>query len=91
MTKTLESAVLLLSILLLFSGIRNNNVADRDYRVEKTSNTIVDCGSPVSQTDSQKDILTNDNRVPAGRLVNGILYLNLEVRAGNWYPESKQN
>ena len=82
MTKTLESAVLLLSILLLFSGIKNNNV-DRDYRVEKTSNTIVDCGSPVSQTDSQKDILTNDNRVPAGRLVNGILYLNLEVRAGN--------
>jgi FtsP/CotA-like multicopper oxidase with cupredoxin domain len=90
MTKTLESAVLLLSILLLFSGIKNNNVADRDYRVEKTSNTIVDCGLPVSQTDSQKDILTNDNRVPAGRLVNGILYLNLEVRAGNWYPESKE-
>jgi len=30
----------------------------------------------------------NDNRLPAGRLVNGVLTLRLEVRQGEWFPES---
>jgi FtsP/CotA-like multicopper oxidase with cupredoxin domain len=30
----------------------------------------------------------NDNRAPAGRLQNGALRLELEVRMGRWYPES---
>jgi FtsP/CotA-like multicopper oxidase with cupredoxin domain len=30
----------------------------------------------------------NDNRAPAGRLRNGVLRLDLEVRMGRWYPES---
>jgi FtsP/CotA-like multicopper oxidase with cupredoxin domain len=32
-------------------------------------------------------IATNDMRAPAGSLVNGILTLRLEVRAGAWYPD----
>ena len=31
----------------------------------------------------------NDNRKPAGEFHNGIYYLNLEIREGNWYPETK--
>jgi manganese oxidase len=43
-------------------------------------------GSP----DMSEEILTNDNRRPAGKLVNNVLYLNLEVRTGNWFPETHQ-
>ncbi|MEJ7914225.1 MAG: multicopper oxidase domain-containing protein, partial [Chitinophagaceae bacterium] len=35
-----------------------------------------------------EEISINDNRKPAGVLRNGILFLNLEVRTGNWYPET---
>lgn len=30
----------------------------------------------------------NDNRVPAGRLVNGVLTVHLGVRRGEWFPEA---
>ena len=30
----------------------------------------------------------NDNRLPAGRLADGVLTLHLEVRRGEWFPES---
>ena len=33
-------------------------------------------------------IQANPNRVPAGRLENGILTLHLELRQGDWYPEA---
>ena len=37
-----------------------------------------------------EDIIINDNRKPAGEFRNGIYYINLEIREGNWYPESKE-
>lgn len=33
-------------------------------------------------------VLSNDNRAPAGRLANGVLTVTLEIRDGEWYPES---
>jgi len=33
-------------------------------------------------------IQANSNRVPAGKLENGILTLSLELRQGDWYPEA---
>jgi FtsP/CotA-like multicopper oxidase with cupredoxin domain len=38
---------------------------------------------------AQTNIAANDNRVPAGVLRNGVLTLNLEMRKGNWHPESE--
>jgi FtsP/CotA-like multicopper oxidase with cupredoxin domain len=35
------------------------------------------------------NILTNDNRVPAGRLNSGVLTLHLELREGLWHPEAE--
>ena len=33
-------------------------------------------------------IQANSNRVPAGKLENGILTLHLELRQGDWHPEA---
>ncbi|HEX5005309.1 MAG TPA: multicopper oxidase domain-containing protein, partial [Gemmatimonadales bacterium] len=32
-------------------------------------------------------VVANDNRTPAGRLVDGVLTLHLDVRLGEWFPE----
>ena len=37
---------------------------------------------------SLEEVQINDNRKPAGELRNGIYYIHLEIREGNWYPES---
>jgi hypothetical protein len=37
---------------------------------------------------SFEDISINDNREPAGVLKKGVLFLDLEVRSGLWYPET---
>jgi manganese oxidase len=36
-----------------------------------------------------QEVTTNDNRKPSGEFRNGIYYINLEIREGNWYPETK--
>ncbi len=38
---------------------------------------------------SLPEITANDNRLPAGRLHNGVLTIGLEVRTGIWYPEER--
>jgi manganese oxidase len=52
---------------------------------------ITGCGPTgfIIPTDLE-EIAINDNRKPAGEVRNGIYYINLEVREGYWYPESKQ-
>ena len=35
---------------------------------------------------SLEEVQINDNRKPAGELRNGIYYIHLEIREGNWYP-----
>lgn len=39
---------------------------------------------------SLEEVQINDNRKPAGELRNGVYYIHLEIREGNWYPESKE-
>jgi FtsP/CotA-like multicopper oxidase with cupredoxin domain len=39
--------------------------------------------------DKLEEVQINDNRTPAGELRNGIYYIHLEIREGNWYPETK--
>lgn len=37
---------------------------------------------------SLEEVTINENRRPAGEFRNGIYYINLEARTGNWYPET---
>lgn len=43
-----------------------------------------------AQATSPDAILANDNRVPGGKLENGVLNLSLEIRSGVWHAESEQ-
>lgn len=36
-----------------------------------------------------EEVTINDNRKQAGEFRKGIYYINLEIREGNWYPETK--
>jgi FtsP/CotA-like multicopper oxidase with cupredoxin domain len=72
-------------------------------RTSNYSREIISCGSanqgsitkftPYDFTpggDLMEKISVNDNRKPAGELRGGVLYLNLEARLGNWYPETEE-
>src|SRR5215469_1664689 len=37
---------------------------------------------------SHEAILANDNRIPAGSLVRGVLHVSIDARWGIWYPDS---
>jgi hypothetical protein len=43
-------------------------------------------GIAFAQTPPAEQIVANQDRVPAGRLENGILTLHLELRSGAWHP-----
>jgi FtsP/CotA-like multicopper oxidase with cupredoxin domain len=43
----------------------------------------------LAQSQNRKNILANQNRIPAGQLVNGTLTLHLELRDGVWHPEAE--
>ena len=45
-------------------------------------------GSLVARDEPVLVVRANDNRSPAGRLNDGVLRLELEVRMGRWYPEA---
>lgn len=45
-------------------------------------------GPPVSGDEPVPVVRANDNRQPGGRLRDGVLRLDLEVRMGRWYPEA---
>jgi FtsP/CotA-like multicopper oxidase with cupredoxin domain len=55
------------------------------------------CIAAVAQTESfvnvaetsLPEITANDNRLPVGRLHNGVLTIGLEARTGIWYPEER--
>jgi FtsP/CotA-like multicopper oxidase with cupredoxin domain len=42
----------------------------------------------LAQSPAAEPIVANQNRVPAGRLENGILTVHLELRRGAWHPEA---
>ena len=43
--------------------------------------------SPTSRIGAAERIATNDNRLAAGTLRNGVLTIRLELRAGEWHPD----
>jgi len=43
---------------------------------------------PVADNQAYPTIHPNDNRLPAGTMVDGVLRLDLEIREGRWYPEA---
>jgi FtsP/CotA-like multicopper oxidase with cupredoxin domain len=43
--------------------------------------------SALAQAPATNEIVANQNRVPAGKLENGVLNVRLELRKGVWYPE----
>ena len=44
-------------------------------------------GSTALAAQNAPSIAANDNRNPAGKLRDGVLTLQLEIRKGNWHPE----
>jgi FtsP/CotA-like multicopper oxidase with cupredoxin domain len=51
---------------------------------------IIRCAAPVKIPTDLEEVTINDNRKAAGEFRNGIYYLNLEIREGYWYPETKE-
>ncbi|MFI5186698.1 MAG: multicopper oxidase domain-containing protein [Chitinophagales bacterium] len=52
---------------------------------------IISCGPEKNRYRNKyldEEISINDNRKSAGVLKNGVLYLKLETRKGNWFPET---
>ncbi len=47
------------------------------------------CALVLAQAPAEDEILANQNRIPAGKLENGVLNLQLEVRSGTWHPEAE--
>lgn len=85
-------AFALIALLFSFSFSVHDRKNVEESRQIKSSN-IISC-APNSFFNEPFDPLLeevqiNDNRKPAGELRNGIFYINLEIREGNWYPETK--
>jgi len=55
--------------------------------------TLINC-APVAIKDIFdgliEEVTINDNRKPAGEFRDGVYYINLEARIGNWYPETHE-
>ena len=53
---------------------------------------LVSVGVLVDQNSGHQEtyptVHANDNRLPAGTMVHGVLRLDLEIREGRWYPEA---
>lgn len=45
------------------------------------------CAATASAATDLPAIAANNNQVPAGRLLNGVLTIQIEAAMGNWYPE----
>ena len=83
-----------IAVLSYFTFVSNKIVSSNStlYNLKRTE--IISC-APNSFYDepfdpSLEEVQINDNRKPAGELRNGIYYIHLEIREGNWYPETKE-
>lgn len=85
-----SAATVLLIFTFLFSFTHKLNPLKKGNT--KPNPDIIACGpGTVSPTfdNTIEEVTTNDNRKPAGEFRNGVYYINLEIREGNWYPETK--
>lgn len=88
--------IVLLAFLLAFNFFElvSNKITSSNVNPDKLRQAEIISCSPDSFFNesfdkSLEEVLINDNRKPAGELRKGIYYINLEVREGYWYPESK--
>ena len=78
-----------LPVLLLVATRYHKILFENEFPPEKDK--IAGCSpSGFVTTTDLEEVTINDNTRPAGEFLNGIYYINLEVREGYWYPESKQ-
>ena len=47
------------------------------------------CALVLAQAPREDEIIANQNRIPAGKLDNGVLNVQLELRSGTWHPEAE--
>jgi hypothetical protein len=96
-------AIAFLLALFFANAFRSNKLLPTVSVIPISERNIISCG-PVNAgytaaftsyrftagSDLMEKIFTNNNRKPAGELRNGILYLKLETRTGNWFPETEE-
>jgi manganese oxidase len=95
--------VLLPVILIFYTYIFNlSHNTDNFARLIKKERNTISCG-PANSIKTNvgeipyyrswpgltDEISVNDNRKSAGEMINGILYIKLETRSGEWYPETR--
>src|SRR4030095_11427484 len=83
-------ATVVLTFTFSFSFTNEASLFEKANR--KSDTNIIACGLGIVSTsidNTIEEVSINDNRKPAGEFRNGIYYVNLEIREGNWYPESK--
>jgi len=80
----------LLIFVFSFSFKDKSNDSEKENR--KSLPDIISCSprNASSAFDSSiEEVTINDNRKSAGEFRDGIYYIRLEIREGNWYPETK--
>jgi len=91
MTKPLPVLVLLLISILTNFNIPENKIFPRSIsRNLSEQKAIISCFPQQLSNNSPDEISINDNRKIAGTLKGDVLNLELEARAGAWYPESHE-
>ena len=82
-------------VILSYFTLVSNKIASSNstfYNLNRTE--IISCAPNSFYNEpfdpSLEEVQINDNRRPAGELRNGIYYIHLEIREGNWYPETKE-
>src|SRR4249920_3355273 len=68
----------------------NNNTATISQKQGIIACGPLTTGNITGKFDGSEEIAINDNRETAGELRDGVLYLKLETRTGNWYPETHE-
>lgn len=80
-----------LSLLILIGSEYHNNFTPEAVRFSIKKKEIVSCPPIASKIPTDlEEITINDNQKPAGEFRKGVYYINLEVREGYWYPDSKE-
>ncbi|WP_158638317.1 multicopper oxidase domain-containing protein [Panacibacter ginsenosidivorans] len=79
-----------LFLFFLNAFILNNNTISTFQKQNIIACGPLTTGNITGKFDGTQEIAINDNRKTAGELRNGVLFLKLETRIGNWYPETHE-
>ncbi|HEU5165043.1 MAG TPA: multicopper oxidase domain-containing protein, partial [Chitinophagaceae bacterium] len=83
-----------ISVLSYFAFVPNKIISSNTTPSYLKQTKIISCAPNSFYNEpfdpSLEEVQINDNRKAAGELRNGIYYIHLEIREGNWYPESKE-